>query len=195
MLGFVVSLCYKFPFICFGGGYFDWCEALASCVFVWSRAGCMASRFLPWRWWIQFRLYWKDHVGGASVVMFVVCSHIKDLWRGHSHRWFGHWRSGASFGIVRLWSRTRRTWRAHSQSNSTFFLDMEMALHRRFLLQSGRFGFLLIWLCFQSLVFSLFYFVNSYTLEFELSWLVCPWVSSSCMWKSTHSWVIGVLRW
>ncbi|KAG2315779.1 hypothetical protein Bca52824_018901 [Brassica carinata] len=30
----------------------------------------------------------KDHVGGASVVMFVVCSHIKGVWRAHSHLWF-----------------------------------------------------------------------------------------------------------
>ncbi|KAH0879018.1 hypothetical protein HID58_066412, partial [Brassica napus] len=94
----------------------------------------------------------KDLVGGASVVMFAVCSHIKSVWKAHSHMWFSHRRSGVSFGIVRVWSRIRGARKAHSQSNSISSLDMERLYFDGYILQPCRFGFLFVGFFFQSLV-------------------------------------------
>ncbi|KAF3606701.1 hypothetical protein DY000_02047772 [Brassica cretica] len=80
----------------------------------------------------------KDLVGGASIVMYAVCSHIKSEWKTHSHMWFSHQRSGVSFGIVRVWSRIRGARRAHSQSNSISSLDMERLYFDGYILQPCR---------------------------------------------------------
>ena len=86
-----------------------------------------------------------------------------------------------SFGIVRVWSRIRGARRAHSQSNSISSLDMERLYFDGYILQPCRFGFLYVGFFFQSLVvLVVLFWLQSFTLEFELSWLVFPRVFSSC---------------